>query len=136
MQFSWLKKAHFSIGPSRKALDPKSISGLISKPFGACHSKNTGANEETPSRSDECEGEIDVGLPFQTEAEFSYAVAVMDKIGGWEEWIEQEEGCGSRPMPRFAMLKDTDELRHRGSLRRAVEDVMVLCSDQPQQRLS
>ena len=36
-----LKCAHFSIGPSREALGPKSISGLIVKPFGACHSKNT-----------------------------------------------------------------------------------------------
>ena len=29
--------------------------------------------------------ESDTGWPFQTKAEFSYDVAVMDKIGGWEE---------------------------------------------------
>ena len=37
------------------------------------------------------EDEFDVGLPFQTKIEFSYAVAVMDKIGGREEGIEQED---------------------------------------------
>ena len=47
--FRW-KEAHFSIQPSREALTPKTKSGLIVKPFGACHSKqNTGSNQETPS---------------------------------------------------------------------------------------
>ena len=33
--------------------------------------------------------EFDVGLPFQTKAELSYAVTVMDKIEGWEEGNER-----------------------------------------------
>ena len=34
-----------------------------------------------------CKSHIHKGI--QTEAEFSYAIAVMDKIGGWEEegWV-------------------------------------------------
>ena len=42
------KEAHFSIRPSREALDPESISELSVKPFSACHPKNTRANLETP----------------------------------------------------------------------------------------
>ena len=33
--------------------------------------------------------ELDRGLPFHTNLEFSYAIAVMDVIGGWEEGNEQ-----------------------------------------------
>ena len=44
--------------------------------------------------------EFDVGLPFQFEAEFSYAVAVMDKVGGWDEG-------GSAPKPWSAIVKNT-----------------------------
>ena len=40
--------------------------------------------------------EFDVGSLIHTEAEFSYAVAVMDKIGGWEERNEQEDQNGAR----------------------------------------
>ena len=39
-----LKSTHFSMRPSREALTPKTKPGLIVKPFGACHPKNTGAN--------------------------------------------------------------------------------------------
>ena len=60
-------------------------------------------------------GELDVGLPLQRNAEFSCAVAVMDKFGGWEEGNEREDqierdlgqACGSTPKPWFAMVKDT-----------------------------
>ena len=38
------KKSQFSIRPSREALDPKLTTGLIVKPFGACHTKRTGAD--------------------------------------------------------------------------------------------
>ena len=38
---------------------------------------------------------------IQTNAEFSYAMAVMDKIGGWEE------ACGSTPRLLFATVKKT-----------------------------
>ena len=37
-----------------------------------------------------------VGLAIQTKAEFSCAVTVMDKIGGWEEGNEQEDQIGAR----------------------------------------
>ena len=40
--------------------------------------------------------EFDAGLPFQTIAELSYAVAVMDKIGGWEEGSQREDQNGAR----------------------------------------
>ena len=36
-------------------------------------------------------GELDVGLPLQRNAKFSYAVAVMDKFGRWEEGNERED---------------------------------------------
>ena len=35
---------------------------------------------------------FDLANAIQTKAEFSYAIAVMDKIGGWEE----ENSVGSR----------------------------------------
>ena len=37
-----------------------------------------------------------MGLPLQRNAEFSYAVAVMDKFGGWEEGNEREDQIGAR----------------------------------------
>ena len=40
--------------------------------------------------------ELNVDLPFQTKAEFSYAMSVMDKIGGWDEGDEQEDQIGER----------------------------------------
>ena len=33
---------------------------------------------------------------IQTKAEFSYAIAAMDRIGGWEEGDEQENWVGAK----------------------------------------
>ena len=41
-------------------------------------------------------GELDLGLPLQRNAEFSYAFAVMGKFGGWEEGNEREDQIGAR----------------------------------------
>ena len=45
------------------------------------------------------EDKFELDNAIQTQAEFSYAIAVMDRIGGWkEEESEQENWVG----PRFA----------------------------------
>ena len=41
-------------------------------------------------------GELDLGLPLQRNAESSYAVAVLDKFGEWEEGNEREDQIGAR----------------------------------------
>ena len=99
------------------------------------------------------------GLTFHTKAEFSNAVSVMDKIGGWDEGDEQEDQIGARfgaslwiftkavvcncqrNMENFMINKMNSitvagmEPRRfhedRGSVRGAVEDVVVLGSNQP-----
>ena len=50
--------------------------------------------------------ELDWGLPFQRNMEFSHAAAVMDRTGGWEEGKEEENQTpftsplGKRHTPR------------------------------------
>ena len=38
---------------------------------------------------------FDLDNAVQTQAEFSFSIAVMDKIGGWEEGAEQENCVGA-----------------------------------------
>ena len=51
------------------------------------------------------------GSPFRTEADFSSAVSVMDKIGGWDECGQEDQigarcvACGSTPKPVSATTK-------------------------------
>ena len=40
------------------------------------------------------EDKFDLDKSIQTKAEFSYAMAVMDRIGGWEEGYGQENWVG------------------------------------------
>ena len=40
--------------------------------------------------------ELNWGSPFHRNMEFSYAVPVMDKTGGWEEGKEDESQTGAR----------------------------------------
>ena len=42
-----------------------------------------------------CMDDLDVGLPCQTKDGFSYAVVVVDRIGGWEEGNEREDQMGA-----------------------------------------
>ena len=68
--------------------------------------------------------EFDLIIAIQTKAEFSCAIAVKDKIQGWEE-----EECGSIPKPSCATDRDTCKLSESTKFRSILEPVNCVCHD-------